>query len=77
MASGPNRLSSERAKRVEMRLRARAAQLKPPGRGRSPAAPLGACHVCARTVLGRDGVAMAGVLFHADCVPGTFRAGAA
>lgn len=71
MASKPHRLPSDRAEEVELKLRARAEQLKTTEQLRSPATPLGLCHACGEIVYAGDSLAMAGIyLFHDDCTPG-------
>ena len=68
MASQPHRLPSNRAKRLERKLRARAARLKAPEQLKSRAMPVGLCHACATIVYAGDSLAMAGIyLLHADC----------
>ncbi len=70
MTSAPRRLSDDRAAGVELKLRARAEQLKPTEQLRSGATPLGLCHACAKIVYAGDSLAMAGAcLFHDECAP--------
>ncbi len=70
MAAARRRLPSDRAEAVELRLRARAGQLKPTEELRSGATVLGLCHGCARIVYAGDSLAMAGAyLFHEECGP--------
>ncbi len=68
MASMPHRLPLDRAERVEQKLRARAAQLKPLGQLKARTMPLGICCRCAKVVFTGESLAMAGIyLLHADC----------
>lgn len=68
MASAPRRVPSDRTERLERKLLARAAQLKPLEPLKPPATALGLCHACARIVYAGDSLAMAGIsVFHADC----------
>ena len=68
MASPPRRIQSDRAERVEARLRARCEQMK----ANEQPKPLGLCHSCARIVCANDNPELAGgYLFHGDCAPAT------
>ncbi len=65
-----DRLPSDRAQQVELKLRARAEQLKAGEQLRAGTTALGLCHACARVVYVGDDLAMAGIyLLHADCCP--------
>lgn len=70
MASGRRRLPPDRAEAVELRLRARAGDLRPTEQLRFGATALGLCHGCSRIVYAGDSLAMAGAyLFHDECGP--------
>ena len=70
MASEPHRLPPDRAEEVELKLRARAEQLKPTEQLKPATTALGLCHACGRIVYARDGLAMEGIyLLHLDCCP--------
>lgn len=70
IASEPHRLPSDRADEVELKLRARAEQIKATEQRRSTTTAIGLCHACGRTVRAADGLAMAGMyLVHAACCP--------
>ncbi len=71
MASAPHRLPTERAKGVELKLRARAEQLRPKEQLKSTATQLGLCHTCAKVIYPGDKLAMAAgiYLYHGDCAP--------
>jgi hypothetical protein len=62
-------LPSERARSVELQLRARSEQLQPRnGRLKSGGAPLGVCRNCGALVYAGDSLAMSGGrLLHGDC----------
>ena len=78
MASAPHRLPPDRAKGVETKLRARAEQLKPTEQLKPRATPLGLCRTCTKIVYAGERFVKPSIyVFHADCVSGTERAGAA
>ena len=70
MASEPHRLPPDRADEVELKLHARAEQLKATEQLNSRSTAIGLCHTCGRIVYAGDGLAMKGIyLFHLDCCP--------
>ena len=70
LASEPNRLASDRADDVELKLRPRAEQLEATEQLKSATTAIGLCHACGSVVYAGDDLAMTGIyLFHADCCP--------
>ena len=69
MARVNRQLAFERARRVEVRLRARAELLKPKGEHPvATATPLGLCDECSAIVYSRDGLVISGGhLLHDAC----------
>ena len=70
IASEPHRPPADRADEVELKLRARAEQLKATEQLRPATTAIGLCHACGRIVYAGDVLAMSGIyLFHGDCCP--------
>ena len=64
------RLSTDRADGLELKLRARAEQMKPTEQLGPNSAPLGLCHACTEAVYAGDSLVVAGVyVFHDRCAP--------
>ena len=67
MSYAPRRLRADRAEGVEVKLRARAEQLKPTKPPGPPGTPLGICRACATLVYTTDRAASGRSLLHAKC----------